>query len=401
MPEPPPPRRAVWSWALYDLANTIFSFNILSFYFPIWAKDHLGAADWHLSVAFGGSMALVALLSPILGAVSDRARRRMPFLAATTLGCVGATAVLGLLSLGTALVVYAVANVLFQLGLVFYDALLPEISTAENVGAVGGAGIGLGYVGSFLGLGVGAVLLASLDRPHPWIFAATAGLFLLFALPCFHFVRERPRRHVAMGLAASLAQLAGTARDVLANGPLARFLLARFIYADAANTLILFMGIYATREAGYTEEAAQLLLGGGIAAAIAGGLAFGKLVDRLGPQPVLQGVLGLWMGTLLLAAAVPLIPLPQAAFWGVALGAGVSLGGTWAADRPLMLRLTPPERVGEFYGVYGMVGRFAAVVGPLAWALVVDGLGWGRPVAVLTLFVGMVVAALVLRTVRS
>ncbi|MGQ0536199.1 MAG: MFS transporter [Methanobacteriota archaeon] len=394
-------RRATWSWALYDLANTIFSFNILSFYFPVWAKDHLGAADAHLSIAFGASMLAVAFLSPVLGGVSDEFGRRIPFLVTSTALCVAATVLLGTQGLVGALVLYAFANLFFQLGLVFYDALLPDVSERSEVGTVGGAGVGIGYFGSFAGLGIGAVLLSRLEDPHPWIFAATGAFFLLVALPCFLFVRERRERRSLRDVDYWRVprRLSRTFRDVFANKPLFRFLVARFIYADSVNTMIIFMGIYATREADYAEEEAQFLLGAGIGAAILGGFVFGRLVDRLGARRILMAVLFVWMGALALAAAIPLLALPREAFWGVAVGSGVALGGTWAADRPLMLRLTPEKRVGEFYGVYGMVGRFAAVAGPLIWALVVDGLRWGRPVAVLALLFLVIISALVLRTV--
>lgn len=393
-------------WTLYDLANTIFSFNILSVYFPIWVVDELGARDSTISVAFSASMVLVAVLSPLLGAVTDKVGRRLPFLVASTLGCVTATALIGWSTLTVALVLYATANLLFQLGLVFYDALLPEVSTAEDVGGVGGAGIGIGYLGSFIGLGVGAVLLATVEMPHKWIFLATAILFLVFALPCFLFVRE-PSRPSAGGtgvgtvLKETVAGLAGTARDLRELPGLGRFLGARFLYTDAANTLIIFLGIYTTQEIGLSEQGAQFVLAAGIAAAVVGGFLFGHLVDRHGPKPVLQRVLLLWMATLALAAAVPVLDWPLWAFYLSAVGAGLALGGTWAADRPLMLRLTPPDRVGEFYGLYGMVGRFAAVVGPLVWGGVVDGLGWGRPAAVLTLLVAIALSAVVLRGVPA
>lgn len=390
-------RGKVLAWALYDLANTAFSFNVLSVYFPLWAKAQ-GASDSALSLAFAASMLLVAFASPILGAVSDRGRRRVPMLAATTSACVLLTALLGWGPLPTALVLYAAANFFFQLGLVFYDALLPAVAGHADVGSVGGAGVGIGYLGSFLGLGAGALILAARPDRHALVFVATAAIFAAFAIPLFLFVREPPRAAPPLGNA--LRGLATTARDVLRLPGLGRFLAARFVYADAANTMILFMAVYATREAGFTEGGVQALLAAGIAAAVVGGFLFGRLVDRFGPKRVLEAVLVVWMATLALAVAVPVLGLPRAAFWGVALGSGLALGGTWAADRPLMLRLVPRERVGEFYGVYGLVGRFAAVLGPLAWGLVVDGLGWGRPAAVATLLAAIVMAALVLRGVR-
>ncbi len=398
----PDGRKAVVGWTLYDLANTIFSFNILSFYFPVWAQEELGASDLHLSIAFSASMAVVAVASPVMGALSDRAGKRLPFLMATTVGCVTLTALLGLDGLAVALVLYAVANLLFQLGLVFYDALLPEVSEPETVGGVGGAGIGIGYIGSFIGLGTGAIMLSQLETPHPWIFAATGGLFLLFAIPCFLFVRESPTPAAGpVSLTDTIRGLAQTARDVVELPSLGRFLLARFTYTDAANTMIIFLGIYTTQELGFSQRVGQFVLGAGIFSAVIGGFLFGHLVDRRGAKPVLMGVLGLWVVSLSLAAAIPLLALPETLFWGAACGAGMALGGTWASDRPLMLELTPEDRVGEFYGLYGMVGRFAAVVGPLAWGVIVDTLGWGRPAAVLTLVGAIVVAAGILAGVQT
>jgi MFS transporter, UMF1 family len=104
--------------------------------------------------------------------------------------------------------------------------------------------------------------------------------------------------------------------------------------------------------------------------AVVGGFAWGWLVDRVGPKRTLNYVLYLWTGVFLLAAAVGIFSLPLVTLYVVACSAGVALGGIWAADRPYMLRLTPPHRIGEFYGLYGMVGRFSAITGPLIWALV-------------------------------
>jgi UMF1 family MFS transporter len=399
-------RRSVLAWSAYDLANTIFSFNVLSFYFPVWAKETLGAADSHLSIAFSASMVFVALASPLAGALSDRLGRRIPLLAVTTTICVAATIALGVGPLPVALVLYAVANAAFQLGLVFYDALLPAVSEATNVGQVGGVGISAGYLGSFLGLGVGALLLETLADPHPWIFAATGVMFLGFAIPCFVWVPDAGSSRTPEG--SLLSEARRTLAAVRSRPNLARFLASRFAYTDAANTLIVFMGVYATQSLGFTERAGQLLLGIGIAAAILSGVSVGRWVDRAGAKPVLVRVLLAWIAALGLAAAVPLLGWPQWTFWPVAALAGACLGATWAADRPLMLELIPEGRVGEFYGLYGMVGRFAAVLGPLMWGAVVDGPDWdqvpfvaeGRPIAVLALAASMGVALALLAGVQ-
>ncbi len=394
--------RAVTGWALYDLANTIFSWNIISVYLPLWVVNDMGGRDGDYGLANSLSMALMFVSAPLIGALSDQAPRRLPFLAASTLICVSFTALIGTAGLLLSLAFFVVANYFYQAGLIFYDALLAEVSTEENRGKIGGLGIGLGYIGSFIGLAVGSLILSLDPAGKPTIFKATAALFLLFALPCFLFVRERPRTVEPFGLGAvgrAVRQLRQTAARAARYRGLGRFLIGRVFYTDAANTVIAFMGIYATREVGFPQGQIELLLGSGIAAAIAGGLAWGTVVDRLGPKRTLDLVLVLWLATFALAVAIPTLGLPGGLFWLIAPMAGIALGGTWAADRPLMLRLSPPRYLGQFYGLYAMVGRFAAIMGPLLWTVVVDWLQLGRPAAVAMLLLMVVIALVILQPV--
>jgi UMF1 family MFS transporter len=154
-----------------------------------------------------------------------------------------------------------------------------------------------------------------------------------------------------------------------------RFLVGRVFYTDAINTVISVMTLYAVNVAVYSglgkdaaEKTAQLIMMSAITFAVIGGFVWGWIVDRIGPKRTLDIVLYLWIVTFTLASAMGLLGLPLITLWVVAAMAGVGLGGIWSADRPLMLRLTPPDRVGEFYGLYGMVGRFSAISGPVIWA---------------------------------
>ena len=137
----------------------------------------------------------------------------------------------------------------------------------------------------------------------------------------------------------------------------------------------------------------------GVIAAIAGGLGWGRVVDRIGPKRALGRVLILWAVTLAFTAAAGLFDLPRGLFWLIAPLAGLALGCTWTTDRPFLLRLAPPRHLGQFYGLYAIAGRFAAVLGQLVWALAVNVLGWGRPAAILGLLVMVGIAAVVLRPV--
>ncbi|MEX0893381.1 MAG: MFS transporter [Gemmatimonadota bacterium] len=397
---PPLLSKPVVSWALYDLANTVFSMNIVSYFLSVWVIDVMGGTDTLWARANSVAMLMMLLTAPFLGAVSDRLGRRLPFLMVSTFLCVGLTALLGLPGLMGTIVLFVFANYFFQAGLIFYDSLLPVVSTPENRGRVSGLGVGLGYVGSFLGVGIGTFLLTRYD--YVAVFRLTAVIFLLFSIPIFVFVKEprrRARKHEGHILSGAFSQVARTVRDVRRYRGLGRFLIGRAFYTDAANTLIVFMGIYAIQNIGYSETLTPILMMVAIGAAVAGGLVWGPVVDRLGPKRTLELVLFGWMGTLLAASLIPLLGLPRVLFWGVACAAGICLGGTWSSDRPLMLVLSPPAKVGEFYGLYSMVGRFAAVIGPLLWAFVAETLGMGRPVAVLVLFFMVVAAWFILRRV--
>lgn len=403
-----PRTAAVIGWVLYDFANTIFSMNIVSLYFTLWVVNVMGGTDGHYGIANGASMAVILILSPLLGALTDQTPRRMPFLIVATIICVGFTAILGSVGLTTSLIAFALANIGYQAGLQFYDALLPEVSTEENRGRISGIGIGVGYLGSFLGVTIGGIILAGVDAlpiaeqttKYTTVFQISALLFLLFAIPAFIFIDERRREEKRFDLAAVRAaarQVGETARSVREFPGLTRFLIGRFFYTDAVNTVILFMGVYVSNEIGFTSQEVTRVLLIAISCAFIGGVLFGRVVDRIGPKKTLDLVLTIWIIVFIWTATLGLARLPGALFWPAACLAGIALGGTWAADRPLMLRLTPPDRIGEFYGLYGMVGRFAAITGPLIWALVADWIGLGRPAAVLTLLVGVLIAYAILR----
>ena len=397
---------SVGSWVLYDLANTMFSMNIVSLFFSLWIINDMGGKDSDYGLANSFSMFIVFLIAPFLGALSDQTPRRMPFLIATTLVCCFATFLLGITGVFIALLIFIVANVFYQSGLIFYDALLPEVSTEENRGRVGGIGVGVGYMGSFIGVLMGLVVLENLlglsvlesnPAEKPLVFKLTAVLFLLFALPCFFWVREKPRAgRVMLGRKAAgraLHDLRNTLvrLDKLPN--LRSFLIGRVFYTDAANTFIIFMGVYLTNEVGFTETEVYIALMLGILGATIGGLSWGFVVDWIGPKPSLLMVIGLWSIVITLTFSIPLFGLTPVLFWAIAPLGGYSLGSTWAADRPLMLRLAPAEHIGQFYGLYAMVGRFAAIIGPLVWSLIVDGLDWGRPAAVAAFLPMMAIAA--------
>jgi MFS transporter, UMF1 family len=396
---PPPGRLSVVSWITYDLANTIFALGVGGLYFATWLTQN-GWPDAALSVALAAAMVVVIVLSPWIGMVGDHVGRRVPLLIPTTLLAVTATFFLATFPVGPSLVLFSLALIGFNLGGVIYDSLLPDVSTEENRGRISGWGIGIGYGGSVIAVLIGRLLLDS--HGFAVVFRSIAVLFLVFSLPAFLFIRERPRTPLPgppPGITSSVRHLVAAWRAAACYRGVVPFLVGRFFYTDAINTLIGgFLAIFVIQELDFTESEVQILLALAIVTAIIGGIGSGPLIDRFGPRRQLHTALYGWMVTMLGGIVAAVTHTPWVA-WPVAALGGISLGSTWAADRVYMARIAPPRRLGEFYGLYATVGRFATVLGPLVWAIIVNLLHWPRSAAMAALIGFLVTARIILRRV--
>ncbi len=377
-----PTRLSVASWVLYDLANTIFVLGVTSRYFGVWVVENQGGRDWHISVAVDLAMIVVIVVAPWMGARSDHFGRRRPYLVAATLVTVAATAVLASFGVFVSLVAFVVGQVGLNLGSIAYDAMLPDVSTIETRGRISGIGVAVGYIGSFLAVGTGLLLL----EPYGYavLFRTQAALFLLFALPSFLFIKERQRKVLAgspPAVSQTLRRMIDAWRKTRDYEGVTRFLVARFFYTDAMNTVFIFVAIFARTEMGFSDLETDILTLIGIVMALVGALVAGRLTDLIGPRKTLNGALYLWMVGIALAVVVGVTGATQLGWMIGAIG-GAGLGATAATDRVYMTRISPPRHLGEFYGLYAVVGRFATLIGPLVWALVADVLGFGRVAAI-------------------
>ena len=328
------------AWALYDFANTIFSFAIVSFAMSLWATSFLGETEgqrW-FGIAVSVSVLVNAVVSPILGAMSDRTGRRKPFLLFFTILTIVPTALIGLVDIGLGLLAFALANFAYQAALIYYDALLPEVARGSTRGKLSGIGVGLGYLGTIVS---GLLFRFTTDadgNSTAASFLLIASLFAIFAVPLFLIVRERgpagePFR--AIDAVRSWSQLGTSIRHARETPGLLRFLVGRFFYTDPVNTAIVVMSAFAVFAVGFTQaEALNILLLLTVVAVIAS-FGWGWLNDRIGPKPTLLIVLATWaVGLLVLTATLEPIPFLVA---GALLGAG--LGGVGVTDRLLLLRL--------------------------------------------------------------
>ncbi|MGK2849770.1 MAG: MFS transporter [Candidatus Limnocylindrales bacterium] len=397
------------AWSLYDFANTIFSFAVVSGAIGLYLNDRFGARDGaiYLAVAVAVSVGLNAIVSPILGAISDRGGRRMPFLLFFTALCIGATFftadVPALLGLG----LFVVANFAYQAALIYYDATLKTVSYPESRGRLSGIGTAIGYCGTV----VVGLLIFLLDVPVADRFRLAALLYLVFAIPIFLVVREPrvagepPLR--AADVVASFGQLRASIAHARSVPGLGRFLLGRFFYSDAVNTVIVVMSVVTTEALGVSDATANVILLLLTVVAIGMSFVWGWLCDRWGPKRTLVLVLASWaVGLVLGGVAIGFGPAGLVPFLvaGAILGSG--LGGVTVADRVLMVRLSPPERIGEFFGLYGLVGKGSQVIGTLLYGLIIavllDSFGNGAyQVAVLSLLVTMLIGLWLVWPVRD
>lgn len=379
-------KRATASWVVYDLANTIFALGVVGVYFPEWlTRNNLSDSSLAVTAAVAGGA--VIFLAPWVGAITDVRGHRVRILMVSTVIAVVATTLLTRGPTLATFVILGVALIGVNVGSVVYDALLPLVSTSSNRGRVSGTGVGIGYIGSFIGVGIGFFSLEILNLGYAATFTMLAAAFLVFAVPAFVYIRE-PATHSTADVPALRSVIGDLRRSWIRASKwpdVIRFLVGRFLYTDAINTLIGgFLTIYAIQEIGLDPTGSRSLLIVAIAFAVVGGLGGGRAVERFGSTRVLRAALLGWIGAILIgvvAATTGLIDLA----WAIGAIGGTSLGATWSADRVTMIEVSPPEHLGEFYGLYATVGRFATILGPLAWALIVDVLRLGRSAAMLVL----------------
>lgn len=407
----------VIAWSLFDFANSAFTTIIITFVFAAYfaqgvaADANTGAGQWSLAMGLAGL--IIAIISPIIGAIADQTGRRKPWLAGVSVICVIATALLWFVrpeagDVPFALVCVVIATVGFEVGLLFYNAMLPNVAPASMLGRVSGWGWALGYLGGLISLMVALFVLVQaetppfgLDKNSAEHVRATAPLvaiwFTVFALPLFFMVKEdgggAPLRTAIRG---GIGQLIATFRNARKHGNTLRFLVAAMIYSDGVHTVFALGGVYAAAVFGM-ELADVIMLG--IALNVTAGLGafgFAWVDDKIGSKRTITiSLVALIIGT----AGVLAAPTAMT-FWIAALVMSTFFGPVQAASRTMMARLSPPEMRGEMFGLFSLSGKVTAFAGPAlvgAIALATDNYRIGMAVVPVFLIVGLVI----LRGVRE
>lgn len=402
--------KEIAAWCLYDFADSSFTTLIVTVSYALYFRGVVAAeagarADFYWGLSIAASMAVVALLAPILGAAADATGRKKTFLACAAGTAITFTALLGFVGPGDILAgmaLFILANVGYEGAHVFYNGFLPEIAGDEEMGRISGYGWAVGYIGGLLALIFSLPLTrGGFDAEHVGTYRLTFPLvalfYLLFALPIFLFLRERaPRRPFGAGgiIRDGMSRLAATLRSLRGKGDLIRFLVAFVLYNDGVMTVISFAAIYAMHVIGFTTQQVTLLFLVTQLTAFVGAFAAGWLVDRIGARPTIMFTLVLWCGVV--AAAYLAHTVPE--FFVVGCLASIGMGSTQSASRSLMGLLVPPGRSAEFFGFYGLTGKISAIFGPVIYGWVASQAGTERP-AVLSVAPFFVVGLVLLATV--
>ena len=393
----------IGSWIVYDMGNTLFSAGIVGLVFPDRLTRDMSGNDSTLGFSLSLSMVIVFILSPIAGTISDITRRKMPFLVATTLIAIFATALIGVFNYEVSITLFCTAVILIHLANIFYNALLSDISTESNVGYIGGLGVGVGYIGAIFAVVCGLLFY---DTQGPvFLFKLMSLLMFILVLPLFlsgrYSISETRVTEFRSLITTTIKQAFMSLWEARKKKVWAIFLFARFWYFSSIYAGSVFAVLYGVETVDLTEREVQLILAVGIVFGIPSGAVWGFLVDKYGSFLNLKLNVMAWFLILGLAALLPVVGLPAQLWWVVGVLAGVFMAGLYVSERPFVISMSESDTVSEYFAVYNMVGRLAAISGPFAWGFISSTLGMGQVASITWLSISALIGFLVLLFAKS
>lgn len=372
--------KKIFAWAMYDWANSAFATTVMVVFFPLYFRQTMTAgldattSTFWLGMVNGVSSFVLAVLAPWMGALADRGNAHLRFLIAFTVIGAIPTALLAFVGPGdwiAAAVLFAIASLGFWGGLTFYDSMLVQIAPRERIDLVSGFGFAMGYLGGALLLTLNVLMyarpalfgLADAQMAIRASFITVALWWLVFAIPLFRHGPKgtsRPAIGVMRAAREGFAELARTFREVRRYRPIVFFLLSYWLYIDGVNTIMKMAvdyGLALGLPAGSLIMAILMIQFIGFPAT----LLFGWLGQRISPLAGIFVAIGVYGAVTFYAVSMTSV----AEFYIMAAAIGCVQGAIQAMSRSYYGRLIPAERAGEFYGFYNMMGKFAAVLGPL------------------------------------
>ncbi|HMK50017.1 MAG TPA: MFS transporter [Thermodesulfovibrionales bacterium] len=375
-------KRHIVSWTLFDFANSSYSAVIAAVVFPVFyanaiVGNHEGLGDLWWGRAISLSMALVAVSSPLLGGIADFGGRRKKFLFLYTAMSVVAVASFSVLRKGMVLegfVLASIANLGMEGGLVFYNSYLPRIAPKEYQGRVSAWGFMVGYAGSIASLLLALPLVKTGHYSGAWIMVA--GFFAFFSMPAFMFLpRDVKAGSIITSGKRGFQYTMGTLKKIWGRSAARNFLFSYLLYEDGVNTVIVFSSIFAATTLGFSPQELIILYLIVQTTALLGSLAMAKPIDYWGPKKVVVLSLIMWTCVSIIAFFVQ----TKTHFLGLAVIAGLGLGTVQAASRAFYAQFIPQGSEAQYFGVYSLVGKSSAVLGPLVFGYMSTTFGSQRP----------------------
>ncbi|WP_268796002.1 MFS transporter [Paenibacillus sp. Soil787] len=384
----------IFAWAMYDFANTIFSSNIVTVFYPFYLKETLGKseelnqiASTFITYSNAISSFFLVLLSPLFGVWIDRTGKKKAYLVPFTLIAIVATLLMGTsalwhidqqwMGLNTSLLgvifFFMVAKFFYNSSLIFYDSMISDLGNAREIPIISGVGVAVGYVGTLIGL----VVFPLINGNHfENTFIPSALMFLIFSLPIMFFYKEKPQKPVSekKSLLSGYREIWDTFKEARKFRAAFLFMIAYFFFNDAIATAIAVMAIYANTVMGFTTGQFILLYLVSTVSSIIGSFLFGYVTRSIGPQRAVTIVAFI----LIIAISLAAFATSQSIFWVAGSLYGVSMGAMWVTSRTLIVELTPEEKRGQFFGLFAFSGKVSSIVGPalygsITWALASSG----------------------------
>lgn len=416
----PATRREVYAWALYDWANSAYtslSITVLMFFISrvivgpeseIAAQLSRFSARWGMSIpqqnwgaaafAWGISLStlVAAVLSPITGAMADARANKRTWLAATALTGALSSCLLANIPSDygwTALAMFFVMSLCFELSFGFYNGFLPELASPSNMDRVSALGFSFGYVGGGLALALSFLVFhfgerfgisqpADQLRAGLWIMGLWWGLF---SLPSLAILRDHAPPRAAdqpwwRTARFAMREVGATVRNVRAYGTLATFLLGYLFFNDGIQTVISQASVFAEKEIKFEPRELLVMILAFQFICLPGAMLVGRVTDLLGQKRTLMICLAIWVVLLVAAYFIQ----TKAQFWALSLLLGLVLGGSQSVSRAMMALMTPPRRTAEFFGFFNFSGRATSWIGTFLFGLVMARTGSAR-LAILSL----------------